>query len=196
MDTPGLPGPMSKQNDSSVPASPKAAAPDVALPPPAPAPSLPYAPPVPRVAKTASPPASKDAQRNSTAPDSASVKANPAEMGAKAFPETDAQVLKKSVPHSERTQAAGTGIGAIGGSGSPALESRSAVAEPEADAASDPFFGDSLERNVRLPPAAWLKEIERLASSGQRTQAIENLRLFRGQYPDWPLPDALRLLDR
>ena len=54
---------------------------------------------------------------------------------------------------------------------------------------------DATSRNMRLSPEAWLEEIERLASTGQRGAAIENLRLFQDQYPDWPLPESLRQLD-
>lgn len=74
--------------------------------------------------------------------------------------------------------------------------------EAEASAASAPVpdaavtADDSLDRNMRLEPEAWLREIERLAETGQRPLAIRNLRLFRTRYPDWPLPPGLRMLEQ
>lgn len=75
------------------------------------------------------------------------------------------------------------------------MESRSAVAERQPAAAAPSPAETPLNRNQRLPPDAWLVEIERLADIGRRDEAIENLRAFRTLYPDWPLSDALRQLE-
>lgn len=57
-----------------------------------------------------------------------------------------------------------------------------------------PSSSAQLRRNMRLAPQDWLAEIERLKREGHRQQAIENLLLFRRQYPDWALSDDLRKL--
>jgi hypothetical protein len=57
-----------------------------------------------------------------------------------------------------------------------------------------PSSSATLRRNMRLAPQDWLAEIVRLKREGHRQQAVENLLLFRRQYPDWALSDDLRKL--
>jgi hypothetical protein len=117
-------------------------------------------------------------------------------MESDAFPADQQNELEESAPGAARTQPAARKAEPAAAGSAAALESRSAAAEPQAAAAPGISAEDSLSRNARLPARAWLQEIERLASSGQRREAIENLRLFRSRYPDWPLPDSLRQLDQ
>ncbi len=50
------------------------------------------------------------------------------------------------------------------------------------------------ERAVQSDPAAWLRFIERLVDARDPAAARINIRAFRSQYPDYPLPADLRPL--
>lgn len=76
------------------------------------------------------------------------------------------------------------------------LQEKSAVQRSQAapTRAPAPSSSAALRRNMRLAPQDWLAEIVRLKREGHRQQAVENLLLFRRQYPDWVLADDLRKL--
>jgi hypothetical protein len=111
---------------------------------------------------------------------------------AEAFPEEQEAKLEETELRAERARTA-PGKSAQNAAG--AVESRDAGPMPGSAATPSMSAEDSISQDMQLSPEAWLEEIERLANSGQRGKAIENLRLFRSQYPDWPVPDALRQLD-
>lgn len=72
------------------------------------------------------------------------------------------------------------------------MEKPSAVAIPGEEAFTDPV--DIQQQASQASAQSWLDLIQQLHEQGLDTEAAEQLRAFRQDYPDYPLPDwALRL---
>jgi hypothetical protein len=150
-----------------------------------------------RSVPASSPPsASPDAARSlSSTAKTAVPSAAAGQIESEAFPGDRHAIPSESSAPAERVQGVARKSAAFAGGSAGTPESRSAVAGPQAASAAYAPGDRSLDKNMRLSPQAWLEEIERLSSAGQRDLAVENLRLFRSKYPDWPVPDALRQLE-
>ncbi|GMV30605.1 MAG: hypothetical protein AMXMBFR59_27300 [Rhodanobacteraceae bacterium] len=69
-----------------------------------------------------------------------------------------------------------------------------AVRATPASPAAGAVATTELQRNARLAPDDWIKAIRELLRTERKTDAIENLELFRRLHPDHPLPEDLRTL--
>ncbi|MEZ5462195.1 hypothetical protein [Dokdonella sp.] len=160
-----------------------------------PVPQAPAARPLPQATKTAqenpgaslSSEKSAPAQARSAAPDKAEAEAFAPDR--EAVQEESLSSVRQARPEVKSSAAGAAGNGE-------SMESRGGAVAPQSSAAAAISADQASVAQEQLSAEAWLEEIERLASTGQRRKAIESLRLFRMQYPDWPLPDALRQLEQ
>jgi len=75
--------------------------------------------------------------------------------------------------------------------GASQFRSREKISEVDSAAPSQP---ELLKEDISLDPEVWIAKIRQLVEQEKRDEAIKELNAFRATYPDYILPDDLKLL--